>query len=1014
MATSPTLRDVLTAYGADHYWPLSEASESSFTDVLNGAMAYPQWQSSSEGTSMQWQEPPLGGNTEDGLSVYLGVGTDYIGFLNAPVVKSLLSKGVWSIGLTYRPDVLDRRYWIFGNAFEPTQSGLGVYREPNGEIVLVLSNGSKLVLLKGGEPAELDNGLHSIVIASDGLEVWLIVDGVELARRDAIKFPVANNYDSMALGNFDSQLPYTERWLGWIDNLFVFKNAALTAEQAGQIMSAAGACGSGGVLPGDVMIFVNGEGSSDSEATTNRALGYADQFTDQSPGTPVQDTDIARWGAASVDGQGAWLGLPLEFGTSDWSISSWVNIDTTTGTNKVGGLIQLDDRGFDGNYTAGISAWEWDNGAIVMTIKYYDPFTDSYPEFVDRMVIGYVWPLNSWMKISITRNGNLIEVHFDGERIHARELPQGAEFNFKQARAMAANLGAPFLGSSGSYDNFLVTKSPLYTGPAPANFFDEESVDIMYPEPGLDGNDAASGVSPAAALYMPFDGSIGDASFTDFSGKNVTWLGNEGTPLQNQQGAVFGPAGLTVDGDDYVKMSASPMVLGTGDFTIEVWAKLTGASGGYGRVFRVDGALEGLELRVADGGFQNRLQVMDGAGLTGVYNVDGETKTSIMNEWHHYAIVRKNNVMKVFMDGQQRNVANGTSGTYNMPSWTCNHDYNQANVSAAQLHIGTGWIGHIDELYVTQEALYDSNFVVPTVARNGGVAPPPLPAVLMTMQSDLTNEGFAANPTLYSMSRSDVQSKVSTHSALFDAAAPFLYWPAFDETLLPDDDHTVEMWVRADSVVGNKGLFILGNRNDNNERYMLFLAGGQLACYAHTGGTMNIPQFTGATTLSVDTWYHVALTRSGNTMSIWLDGALEATGTFTGSFGGTNGNLYLGCARAGGGIVYWDGYMDGIRINNSAIYDAPFTPPATLPDYFPVVDDGTGGDGDDDSPESGGGGQTYGSNIVCPLLTNDYENLETTPPDDGDDDDDDLDETPSNVRTRLPFVLTERVNNCEC
>ena len=80
-------------------------------------------------------------------------------------------------------------------------------------------------------------------------------------------------------------------------------------------------------------------------------------------------------------------------------------------------------------------------------------------------------------------------------------------------------------------------------------------------------------------------------------------------------------------------------------------------------------------------------------------------------------------------------------------------------------------------------------------------------------------------------------------------------------------------------------------------------------------------------TFSHDTWYHYAVTRSGNTFRMFINGVLEDTQTSTGSL-----NIGLGGFRSGwsfdGGNGYFNGYIQDMRITRGlARYTSNFTAP---------------------------------------------------------------------------------------
>jgi len=85
---------------------------------------------------------------------------------------------------------------------------------------------------------------------------------------------------------------------------------------------------------------------------------------------------------------------------------------------------------------------------------------------------------------------------------------------------------------------------------------------------------------------------------------------------------------------------------------------------------------------------------------------------------------------------------------------------------------------------------------------------------------------------------------------------------------------------------------------------------------------------TGTSTLSANTWYHVALVRTGtgtNGLTIYLNGTSEGSATEATDFGGT-GTVNVG-QFVGGGDYELNGYIDDFRVTTGyARYTANFTP----------------------------------------------------------------------------------------
>lgn len=82
---------------------------------------------------------------------------------------------------------------------------------------------------------------------------------------------------------------------------------------------------------------------------------------------------------------------------------------------------------------------------------------------------------------------------------------------------------------------------------------------------------------------------------------------------------------------------------------------------------------------------------------------------------------------------------------------------------------------------------------------------------------------------------------------------------------------------------------------------------------------------TGSTSLTEDTWYHIALVKSSDTWTVYLNGKVYSTGSSTGTVRDTTSTLAIGSLTTTG-TYSLRGYVAGIRfINSTAVYSTTFT-----------------------------------------------------------------------------------------
>lgn len=166
---------------------------------------------------------------------------------------------------------------------------------------------------------------------------------------------------------------------------------------------------------------------------------------------------------------------------------------------------------------------------------------------------------------------------------------------------------------------------------------------------------------------------------------------------------------------------------------------------------------------------------------------------------------------------------------------------------------------------------------------------------------------------------STAQSKWGGASGAFDGTGDYLMPPASSTLAMGTSSFTIEAWVRFNNLTGSQAIYAYSTTQN-----VIYLSGSKINAY------INGYVIGGVTTLSANTWYHVAVCKSGNTSYLFLNGAQEKTYS-TGSINLTNNQMYIG--RRSDGTWQLNGYIDDLRVTKVARYTAAFTPPsAPFPD----------------------------------------------------------------------------------
>ena len=214
------------------------------------------------------------------------------------------------------------------------------------------------------------------------------------------------------------------------------------------------------------------------------------------------------------------------------------------------------------------------------------------------------------------------------------------------------------------------------------------------------------------------------------------------------------------------------------------------------------------------------------------------------------------------------------------------------------------------------------------------------------------------------------QKKFGTASLLLDGTTDHLNYPTDQDFGFGTTNFAVECFIRPASVSGTQYFLDFRDASASDTAPVLYLDGTTLH-YA----VGNTSQISGGT-LASNTWYHVAVARSGGTTKLFLDGTELGTYSDSNDYGATKP---LGIGGQYSGADEFGGHIDEVRVSKaSARYTAAFTAPTTAftTDLYTVLllhFDGT--DGSTTITDSGKGVKDIRSNggdSATSILTADY------------------------------------------
>ncbi len=383
---------------------------------------------------------------------------------------------------------------------------------------------------------------------------------------------------------------------------------------------------------------------------------------------------------------------------------------------------------------------------------------------------------------------------------------------------------------------------------------------------------------------------------------------------------------LNFDGiDDQVSVSHNALFNITGDITLEAWVKTSQASESY-ILTKGD---DGIYLAIGADGVGGKLCVY----LTGVTTTSGwvySNATISDGTWHHVAMTRSGASLNLYVDGnldKSATVGTGSITTGTSPLLVgARPNYNSANFN-----------GSIDEVRIwnlvrTQaqiQAAKNTEFcaaqtgLVAYYKMNEGIAGGTNTTVTTT--ADASGNGNTGTPNNFAKTGSTSNWIASTNGVTgcgtTTATNNALNFDGTDDRVSVSHntlfnitgDITLEAWVKTSQASES---YILTKGDDG-----IYLAigadgvGGKLCVYL-TGVTTTSGWVYSNATISDGTWHHVAMTRSGASLNLYVDGNLDKSATVgTGSITTGTSPLLVG-ARPNYNSANFNGSIDEVRIWN--------------------------------------------------------------------------------------------------
>lgn len=314
-------------------------------------------------------------------------------------------------------------------------------------------------------------------------------------------------------------------------------------------------------------------------------------------------------------------------------------------------------------------------------------------------------------------------------------------------------------------------------------------------------------------------------------------------------------------------------------------------------------------------------------GTGGVFTLVNGPAISL-NTWHHIAITFDGTSIRTFFDGVLDS-ENGT--TWSLSGSTSNHNF-VTNVGRDANSSISDFDGLIADLRIVNgSVIYDSDFDVPS-QRLTAISGTALLTCHLPYFSDGSTNDYSVTlygtPVARRLSPYNYPSYSRTShggSVFFDGNGDYLSISDASNFSFGTGDFTWECWINLTAYHATvSALFHLKNDTALTTSVLILEVGSSGQLQLSTGAALVT---TGsANDITLYNMHHVAVSRSGTSLKIWLDGKEHASVTNSASYSGSV--MQIGAWRYGSYDYSITGDMSDVRIvKGTAVYTSAFTPP---------------------------------------------------------------------------------------
>jgi hypothetical protein len=593
---------------------------------------------------------------------------------------------------------------------------------------------------------------------------------------------------------------------------------------------------------------------------------------------------------------------PLEFGTGDFTISTWIYPTSVTGYQAIFAgtnnefIFNLSDSRLECGmwYTAGIA------GTATGSIE-----------------------INKWQHVAVSRRSGILRLYIDGVKKAQAASTDNITYSASGTRIGASLYATNYAYFNGYMDSFWIdTFQGRYT---------KDIEEIQNPFSGT-----PTMVTPPYLIFGPAGFKQTDLIVCE---NGYEWT-KVGSPYKTRNQIKFNhPAesSLYVSPGNYIKTPYNywPKLntIGQKDWTISAWVHPTAAGyyqgGSYcSGIFSDEVGQFALYLCGTSSQLQYIYMTFNDVS-TGMHWIGWNVPGGIIphNQWSYISVSRRGPNVYAHFNGLYSGSNNfstwsknvKTSGEWHIGAYSSGY-YFTGYLEDVMVYVGTGLYGTSDYTPPQKYTDFVSNY-------DGG---------RMLRRHEYDEKDYLYR---YRYGAGYGTSQYKTWNPTY-ADGAYGYWRAETHSThaLGTADFTIEMWALAESGIDNWARLIENQLYNNATR-------GYLICKAGSGDDRMIFQISnsggGGPTLYSDApialgqWFHIAAERYNNQFYLYINGKRQhSTISSANSYDLVSTYFYIGSNISADGLVHWKGYYGPIRVTKGvARYRKNFIPPTYFPNY---------------------------------------------------------------------------------